>query len=112
MVVIIIIAILTPGNLKSTEGFSKYCTSCGYKSEYTCSECVNCGYCVTASGYGGCVPGDERGPYFAEDCVRWYYDYIPYYDNHIFPRLGFRRYYDYYRRPRIGRRLRLRRVKS
>lgn len=110
---IIIICIFTPTNITRMEGFSRYCGSCGHKSELTCSDCVNCGFCITSNGHGQCVPGDERGPYFTEDCVKWYHDYLPYFKHHVFPPLYFNRYYDHYqpRRRRLVRR-RVRRIKK
>lgn len=63
---------------KKKEGFyagyyKKYCPSCGWRSRHSCSKCTNCGYCVTSTGYGECVPGDSYGPYFREDCQYWEY---------------------------------------
>lgn len=91
---------------KSKEGFytyygyyKKYCPSCGWRSRYSCSKCTNCGYCITASGQGQCVPGDASGPYFRTDCQYYefgdsYYFY-PY--SHIFPVIKIRSTYPYYR---------------
>lgn len=59
--------------------YSKYCSSCGWKSRYSCSNCINCGYCITPYGYGECVPGDSKGPYFREDCLAWEYAPFPFY---------------------------------
>jgi hypothetical protein len=62
-------------------GYNKrYCPSCGWRSRYSCSNCTNCGYCITASGFGECVPGDSSGPYFRDDCFLWQYG-DPYYYN-------------------------------
>lgn len=88
--VLIILCILTPIN-EPYEGFGsgygyRHCGSCGFNSTYRCASCVNCGYCVTSSGYGHCVPGDERGPYFASDCYDWFYRSMPnILRHHIFP---------------------------
>ena len=58
----------------NTKGYyKKYCSSCKWKSKSSCDSCTNCGYCVTADGYGECVAGDSSGPYFREDCA--YYSY-------------------------------------
>lgn len=69
----------------NTEGFyggyyRKYCPSCGWRSRRSCANCINCGYCVTPSGYGECIPGDHNGPYFRDDCLHWSYGnlYYPY----------------------------------
>ena len=51
----------------------KYCKYCGDKDRYNCGSCVNCGYCVTENGYGICTSGDEKGPYFRNDCLIWRY---------------------------------------
>ena len=51
-----------------------YCKSCGEKSRIECNKCINCGYCRTPNGNGECVPGDEKGPYFREDCVDYEYN--------------------------------------
>jgi hypothetical protein len=54
------------------EGFiSGPCPNCGHRDPMRCSECVDCGWCVTPNGYGECVPGNEDGPYFRRDCVQW-----------------------------------------
>ncbi len=55
--------------------YKKYCPSCGWRSRYSCSKCTNCGYCITPSGYGECVPGDSSGPYFREDCQSWIFGF-------------------------------------
>lgn len=91
---------------KTVEGFytdygyyKKYCPSCGWRSRYACSKCTNCGYCITASGYGECVPGDSSGPYFRNDCMYWEYGdpyyYYPY--SHIYPVVSVRSKYPAYR---------------
>lgn len=67
--------------------YKQYCPSCGWRSRNTCSKCTNCGYCITASGYGECVPGDNNGPYFRSDCLYWEYG-DPYYNypySNIYP---------------------------
>lgn len=70
--------------LYNSEGFLvgnsiglSYCQNCGYLGAYKCGTCTNCGYCVSSSGVGECVPGDVTGPYFRQDCVGWNYG-IPY----------------------------------
>ena len=54
--------------------YPRYCKSCGEKSRIRCNKCINCGYCFTPNGYGQCVTGDEKGPYFREDCVKYEYN--------------------------------------
>jgi len=49
------------------------CPNCGKRTQWQCSECGSCGWCVTPDGYGECVPGDQRGPYFRQDCLSWQY---------------------------------------
>jgi hypothetical protein len=51
----------------------RYCKDCGYKNRSSCSDCTNCGYCISSSGYGECTPGDQNGPYFRKDCMTWKY---------------------------------------
>jgi len=97
---------ICPEEEQQVEGFytypgyyKKYCPSCGWRSRYNCSKCTNCGYCVTASGYGECVPGDSSGPYFRSDCMYWEYgdayDFYPY--SHVFPVIKTYDNYPYYR---------------
>ena len=110
VLILCVIFLSTPTQCNSlsdnTEGFytyygyyKKYCPSCGWRSRYACSKCTNCGYCVTASGYGECVPGDSSGPYFRSDCMYWEfgdpYYYYPY--SHIFPVVSIRSQYPTYR---------------
>lgn len=67
----------------------RYCSKCGYKSRRKCADCTNCGYCLPYRGPGECVPGDNNGPYFRQDCMVWEYN-SPYNDYaHIFPRLDY-----------------------
>ena len=83
-------------NIKLIENFS-YCENCGYKSRFKCNNCVNCGYCISVHGLGECVPGDQRGPYFREDCAVWEYQiptlyYPSYYTNPYLKYYNFPRY--------------------
>ena len=52
---------------------NRYCPECGKLSNFQCSRCSNCGFCVTDSGFSECVPGDSSGPYFRQDCAIWNY---------------------------------------
>ena len=102
-----IILLSTPtGSRKNIEGFytdygyyKRYCPSCGWRSRNSCSKCTNCGYCITASGYGECVPGDSSGPYFRSDCMYWEYGdpYYCYPYSHIYPVVKAKSVYPYYR---------------
>ena len=79
ILVVIIGIIIICFNCESKEHYTqyrypKYCKSCGEKSRSKCNNCVNCGYCLTPNGYGQCVTGDEKGPYFREDCVDYEYN--------------------------------------
>jgi len=47
------------------------CRNCGDLGSYGCSRCTNCGYCLSESGKWNCVPGDENGAYFADDCIAY-----------------------------------------
>lgn len=74
---------------KTKEGFyimdQGYCGDCGKRGRFNCGKCMDCGYCVRPDGHGTCVPGDAKGPYFAEDCLNWEFsapwttEYIPKY---------------------------------
>lgn len=109
-VAIIIVAIalfMIPTTCSSTtEGFhtydgyyKKYCSSCGWRSRFSCSKCTNCGYGVTASGYGECVPGDSRGPYFRDDFTYWEYGdpYTDYPFSNLYPVVKVSNMYPQYR---------------
>ncbi len=50
------------------------CNDCGRKDRLNCSQCLNCGYCVTATGNTECTAGDYMGPYFRDDCLFWEYN--------------------------------------
>ena len=82
-ILILAIAILYVAVYSQTlynEGFQsfyypKYCRDCnraGRRGPQACMGCQNCGWCVDPNGYGSCVLGDNRGPYFA-DCSQYYY---------------------------------------
>lgn len=48
------------------------------------NECLrysNCGICMK-NGRSECMPGDEQGPFFKEDCQGWAYSNV--YDRYIF----------------------------
>ena len=94
MLILVVILLSTPTKCVTKEGFfthygyyKNYCPSCGWRSRYSCSKCTNCGYCVTASGKGECVPGDSSGPYFRSDCAYWEYNdpYLYYPNSHLYP---------------------------
>lgn len=51
----------------------RYCPNCGYNTLKSCLRCVNCGYGLAQTGRASCIPGDERGPYFASDIINWNY---------------------------------------
>lgn len=64
------------------EGFEsdfnpRYCKDCNQRGlrggSQACMSCNNCGWCVDPNGYGSCVLGDNRGPYFAE-CAQYFYN--------------------------------------
>jgi len=68
--------------------FKNYCSSCKYRNAYNCNKCTNCGLCIKKNGYNKCVPGDNNGPWFENNCMYWTYnnneDY--YYQNpHFIP---------------------------
>ncbi len=46
-----------------------------------CLKYANCGLCLK-DGEVNCIPGDDQGPFFKEDCMGWLNTNI--FDNHIF----------------------------
>jgi len=85
IIFIVLLVILIIFNYKSKESFysnyghyKQYCPDCGWRSRNKCSMCRNCGYCITDSGQGKCVPGNGTGPFYREDCMYWEYG-DPYY---------------------------------
>lgn len=78
--------------------FKGYCGGCGKLSREDCSSCTNCGFCTTIDGRKNCVPGDNFGPYFREDCADWEYS-DPYQRNsksHKYPNVRNLDIYPYY----------------
>jgi hypothetical protein len=75
ILVITIASILVNYYDVATEGFSglSYCDDCGYRSRWECSDCIDCGYCISEYGDGECVSGNEDGPFFRSDCAIWEY---------------------------------------
>lgn len=63
------------------------CPNCGKMNKMQCFGCGDCGWCVTPNGYGECIPGDQNGPYFRQDCVSWQHEPpIPPYPSRLRPR--------------------------
>jgi hypothetical protein len=64
--------------------FKNYCSSCGFRTAYSCSKCSNCGLSTNAAGVSQCVPGDSSGPFFNTDTMFYTYNspyfYYPYSD--------------------------------
>lgn len=50
------------------------CPNCGQRNRLQCSDCASCGWCLTPDGYGECVPGNQKGPFFRQDCLDWQYE--------------------------------------
>ena len=46
-----------------------------------CFQCTDCSWGLTFGGWGECIPGNENGPYFREDCIAWQYHAHPIYEN-------------------------------
>lgn len=57
----------------------RYCSECANLDPYECNGCINCGLCYGYNGISECVPGDEFGPYFREDCATYRYKSPVYY---------------------------------
>ena len=53
-----------------------------YVSVNDCN-CIDCGICRNRKGNNVCVPGNEYGPYFSEDCMNYTHSslYRPYYND-------------------------------
>jgi hypothetical protein len=47
------------------------CKKCDKLKKEKCGLCQNCGWCIDEKGKGKCVPGDEKGPHFNNDCEIW-----------------------------------------
>ena len=78
----------------------RYCGNCGYNDRTSCAGCTDCGYCINKFGYGECIPGDSRGPYFRDDCMYWEYDaplsyYYRYPYSHLYPIISVGDYYPF-----------------
>lgn len=87
----------------STQPKDSYCSECGTKGRRRCGECVNCGFCYTPNGYGECIPGDENGPYFREDCLNYEYTTPIIINDQYYPRLlTDKRYNKIYNKPHFG----------
>ena len=80
--------------------YKKSCSSCGWRSRYSCAKCTNCGYCIDKNGNGECKSGDSSGSFWSNnnDCMYWEYgspSYYPY--SHVFPVVKVKSIYPYYR---------------
>lgn len=64
-------------NLEGT----KKADDCYKLNQRDCLKYYNCGLCMK-DGVKECIPGDEQGPLFKEDCQGWIY--TNYYDKFIF----------------------------
>lgn len=76
MIIIIIIGFIVYMIMKPTKGIIEPfmpgpCPNCGKRNKLTCFNCPTCGWCVTPDGHGECVPGDQNGPFFRQDCIAW-----------------------------------------
>ena len=86
IVVVIILLSVWISNAPTSEGFAMF-------NNADCANCVDCGYCLNSNGTIDCVPGNNVGPYFRQDCVSYQYknpntvvlfdnmDYGPFYWN-------------------------------
>lgn len=59
----------------------KRALDCYNLNKRDCMKYSNCGLCLK-DGKSKCVPGDEQGPLFEENCEHWVH--TNYYDRHIF----------------------------
>ena len=87
ILVIIIIFITTPKKCMNEDFINikyNFCPECGKLGQFRCNNCANCGYSISSSGKGECVPGDLAGPYFRDDSILWRSGAnFPY--EHVFP---------------------------
>jgi hypothetical protein len=56
-----------------SENYSSFCGNCQDLTLEQCANCPNCGVCKNDAGCSKCVPGDEAGPYYRDECVDWKY---------------------------------------
>lgn len=90
------------------EGFSiSPCPNCGQKDKLQCFQCDSCGWGWNDQGYGQCLPGNEQGPYFAKDIVKWEYTPDPI-DNYKYYLPGWRQWWWGKASPSVRDRLRSR----
>lgn len=79
--------------------YKQHCSTCSTKSRDSCAKCTGCGYCISASGHGKCISGDDGGPTFTDKCEKWEYGdsyyYYPY--SHIYPITKTRSYHPHSR---------------
>ncbi|QKF94284.1 hypothetical protein QKU48_gp0826 [Fadolivirus algeromassiliense] len=79
--------------------FKNYCGSCGHRSRYSCSKCINCGWAMNSTGAGQCLPGDSSGPFYNTDATYWEYSspymYYPY--SNLYPVIREKSIYPYYK---------------
>ena len=89
LIIILLFALVFMSNTnKQTEHFQwdtnwvgKTSLDCYGEKIKDCNKYSNCGLCAQ-NGNRKCVPGDEQGPFFTENCDLW--EYTNYYDRHIF----------------------------
>nr|QBK88562.1 MAG: uncharacterized protein LCMiAC01_02390 [Mimivirus LCMiAC01] len=48
-------------------------TDCYKLNKKNCVKYSNCGLCLK-NGRLNCLPGDEQGPFFKEDCMGWFHN--------------------------------------
>ena len=71
--VIILVIIYCIMYKTNTENYDSFCGNCQTMNALQCSQCQNCGTCTSNAGYKVCLPGDQDGPYFHDDCTQWHY---------------------------------------
>jgi hypothetical protein len=95
LIILVVFYVMKSGGLgMKSEGFysnqgyyKKYCDSCYGRNNFSCAFCSSCGICTTVTGVRQCTPGNEKGPFYRDDCYSWEYgDLYGYYPfSNVFP---------------------------
>lgn len=89
LIVALILYVQTYGKNQQKEGFGwdavwlgKVSPDCYSEPLDKCLDHSNCGMCLDKNKGNSCLPGNQHGPFFREDCQKW--KYTNRYDRRIF----------------------------